>query len=266
MTTVPDGAGAGGAAGAVQVGLVLDRRVGVDDEGDVVDVDAAGRDVGGDEGAGRAGVEGVHGAGAGVLAEVAVQLDRGHAGAVELAGQLLGAVLGAGEHDGAAGSGDEVEQHGQVPVGGHVQHVVRHRRDRRLRRVGLVGHRVVQVALDEDADAGVEGRGEQHPLAVRGRGVEEAAHLREEAEVGHVVGLVDDGDLDGVERDVALADEVLEAAGAGDDDVDAAADGRDLRALADAAEDGARGEAEALRRGASWPPRSGRRAHGSGRG
>ena len=33
-----------------------------------------------------------------------------------------------------------------------------------------------------------------------GGGVEQAAHLREEAEVGHVVGLVDDGDLDGVER------------------------------------------------------------------
>ena len=46
---------------------------------------------------------------------------------------------------------------------------------------------------------------------------------------------------------MALADEVLEPAGAGDDDVDAAADRRDLRALADATEDGARGEAEALR-------------------
>ena len=43
------GAGAGGAARAVQVGLVLDRRVGVDDERDVVDVDAAGGDVGGDQ-------------------------------------------------------------------------------------------------------------------------------------------------------------------------------------------------------------------------
>ena len=41
-------------------------------------------------------------------------------------------------------------------------------------------------------------------------------------------------------RDVALADEVLEPAGAGDDDVDAAAERRDLRVLADAAEDGAR--------------------------
>ena len=44
----------------------------------------------------------------------------------------------------------------------------------------------------------------------------------QEAEVGHVVGLVDDGDLDGVEAHVALTHQVFEAAGAGDDDVDAA--------------------------------------------
>ena len=42
-------AGAGGAARAVQVGLVVLRRVVVDDDVDVVDVDAAGRHVGGHE-------------------------------------------------------------------------------------------------------------------------------------------------------------------------------------------------------------------------
>ena len=69
------GAGSRRTAGAVQVGLVLDRRVGVDDQRHVVDVDAAGGDVGGDEGARLAGVERVQVAGAGVLGEVAVQLD-----------------------------------------------------------------------------------------------------------------------------------------------------------------------------------------------
>ena len=54
-----------------------------------------------------------------------------------------------------------------------------------------------------------------------------------------MVGLVEDRDLDGVEAHVALADEVLEATGAGDDDVDALADRGDLGVLADAAEDGA---------------------------
>ena len=46
VTTTPLGAGAGGAARAVQVRLVLGRRVDVHDQRDVVDVDAAGGDVG----------------------------------------------------------------------------------------------------------------------------------------------------------------------------------------------------------------------------
>ncbi len=61
-----------------------------------------------------------------------------------------------------------------------------------------------------------------------------------------MVGLVEHGDLDRVEVHVALADEVLEASRAGDDDVDATGDGLDLRVLADATEDGARGQSECL--------------------
>ena len=54
----------------------------------------------------------------------------------------------------------------------------------------------------------------------------------QEAEVGHVVGLVEHGDLDGVEGDEALLHEVFEAAGAGDDDVDAGLERGDLAVLA----------------------------------
>ena len=68
--------------------------------------------------------------------------------------------------------------------------------------------------------------------------VEDPLHAGQEAEVGHVVGLVEHGDLHRVEAAVALTDQVLEAARAGDDDVDALAQRRDLRALADAAVDG----------------------------
>ena len=45
VTTRPGLAGAAGAAGAVQVRLVLVGRVGLDDQIDVVDVDAAGSDI-----------------------------------------------------------------------------------------------------------------------------------------------------------------------------------------------------------------------------
>ena len=61
-----------------------------------------------------------------------------------------------------------------------------------------------------------------------------------------MVGLVEHGDLDVTEAAVALADEVLEPAGAGDDDVGAGAQATDLRVLADAAEDGLGAEAGGL--------------------
>ena len=60
---------------------------------------------------------------------------------------------------------------------------------------------------------------------------------RLEAHVEHPVGLVEDEDLDLVERDDAAGDQVLEPAGGGDEDVGAAGGG-DLRAEADAAVDG----------------------------
>ena len=52
------GPGAGGAPGPVQVVLVVVRRVVVHDEVDIVDVDAAGGDIGGDEHPGGPGGEG----------------------------------------------------------------------------------------------------------------------------------------------------------------------------------------------------------------
>ena len=111
--------------------------------------------------------------------------------------------------------------------------------------------RVVQVALDQDVDAGVERGGEQHALPVAGGLVEQAADDRQEAEVGHVVGLVEDGDLHRAEVDVAGLHVVGEPAGAGDDDVDAGAQALDLRVGAHAAEDGQRLSDIAFASGAS---------------
>ena len=56
---------------------------------------------------------------------------------------------------------------------------------------------------------------------------------------------------------VALLDQVLEPAGAGDEDVDAALERGDLRALADAAEDGVGAEAGGLGERAEGRRRSG---------
>ena len=172
-----------------------------------------------------------------------MQLDGRHAGAVELLGQLLGAVLGAGEHHDAARRGRQVGEHREPVPGVDVQHVVRHRGHRRLGRVGVVGDRTVEVALDDDVDAGVQRGGEQHPLPLARSAVEDALDRREEAQVGHVVGLVQDGDLHRAEVGVALTDEVLEPPGGGHEHVDAALQRPHLRVLAHAAEDRQGGQA-----------------------
>ena len=109
-------------------------------------------------------------------------------------------------------------------------------------RVDLVGHRVVQVAARQDVDAGVERRREQQPLTLRGGLVQQAPDLGQEPEIRHVVGLVDDGHDDRIEARVPLVDEVGKPSGRRDDDVRALGQCRDLGVLADAAEDGARGE------------------------
>ena len=72
---VTGAAGAGGTPGAVQVRLVLGGRVDVDDQLHVVDVHAAGGDIGGHQHAGLAGGEGGQVAVAGRLRQVAVQVN-----------------------------------------------------------------------------------------------------------------------------------------------------------------------------------------------
>ena len=127
-----------------------------------------------------------------------------------------------------------------------------------------MAHLVAEEAAHERVDAAVERRAEQHALAaLRGRG-EDAGDAGQEAEVGHVVGLVEHGDLDAVEAHDALLHEVFEPAGAGDDDVDAVAQRRLLRLLADAAED--RGDVEAGGRGEGLEGRGDLRRELAGRG
>ena len=231
------GAGAGRAAGAVEEGLVLGRRVHVHHQAHVVHMDAAGGDVGGDEDGDVALGELGQVALAGVLRQVAVQFDRGHALLAELLHQLLGTVLGAGEEQGAVVAGGQAGHHGQLVHQRGLNQMVRHRVDGGVLRVERVGDRVVEVAVHQHLHVAVERGGEQQALAVRRGAVHQALHAGQEAHVGHVVGLVQHGDLDLVQPAVVLADQVLQAARAGDDDVDAGLHGSDLVAEADAAVD-----------------------------
>jgi hypothetical protein len=95
------GTGAGGAADPVNVALRLVGNVIVDDMRNAVDVDAAGGDVGGDEYARFAITKPGQHALALRLRLVAVERLRCDPRLGERADELVGAVLGAGEDDGA---------------------------------------------------------------------------------------------------------------------------------------------------------------------
>src|SRR5439155_13063334 len=77
---------------------------------------------------------------------------------------------------------------------------------------------------------------EQQPLPVARGQVQDPAYGRQEAQVGHVVGLVEDSDLDPVQTHMALREQVLEASWTGDEHVDAVAQRPHLAALSDPAE------------------------------
>ncbi len=129
---------------------MLGRRVDVDHELDVVDVHAAGRDVGGHEDLDVARGERREVAVAGDLREVAVQVHRRDARVGELLRELLRVVLGAHEEDAAAGAARELLDEEALGLDvGRLEDVVGHGGDGRVRLVDGVQHLVVQVAAHE---------------------------------------------------------------------------------------------------------------------
>ena len=106
----------------------------------------------------------------------------------------------------------------------------------------LDADRVVQELLGDPGDLGRHGGGEEERLAGEGDELEDALDVGDEAHVEHAVGLVDDHDLHAGEHELAALEVVEEAAGGGDQDVDAAVDELVLVLEADAADEERHGE------------------------
>ncbi len=191
-------AGAAGAADPVHVGVLVAGGVEVDHVGDVGDVDAAGGDVGGDQGVDLAPLEAGQRSFALALALVAVHRDGIELAAAQSLDQPVGAALGADEDEGAAALGvaaaaaarwsslalwdstwTKLCSMSRLPVLGRLLGVA----------PGVVG-----VGGGELAGRALQGGGEEQGLAiVRGLG-DDPADRRLEAHVEHAVGLVEDED------------------------------------------------------------------------
>ena len=240
-------AGTAGAARAMDVVGLVGRRVEVHDARDVIDVDAASGDVGGAEDRHTALREGVQGTVTLRLRAATVEVGRANTRGVELLGETIDAVPGAAERDHRAGAQNEVDEQVDAVVRLDLPEVVRDVADRTLLGDRLVADRVVLVLTSDLLDFAVERGGEEQRLAVRLNLVEEATDDGQEAHVGHAVGLVEHDDMDVGEIDITALDQVLEAAGARDEDLDATAQRALLRAVAGTAVDGS--TLEAARRG-----------------
>ena len=109
---------------------MLLRRVDVHDERDVVDVDAARRDVGRDEDANPARGERGEVLLSSWLRQVAVQLSRGDPRARQMAGELFGAVLCTSEQQRAIDAARELCDHCGLVAGLHSEQVTLEQLDR----------------------------------------------------------------------------------------------------------------------------------------
>ena len=113
-----------------------------------------------------------------------------------------------------------------------------HRAGRGGDRVHRVHRRVAQEPAYQDIHRVVQGGGEQHPLAVRRGGRQQPPHHRQEAEISHVVRLVQHADLHIAQVTVPLLDEVGQPPGTGHHDVHPVMQRRHLGILPGTAENG----------------------------
>ena len=96
---------------------------------------------------------------------------------------------------------------------------------------------LVQVVADQAVDGVVQGGGEQQSLPAVGHGVQYLTDRRQEAQVGHVIRLVEHRDLDAAQVGDPLVHQIDQPPGRRDHDVDTTGERQDLRRVRHAAGD-----------------------------
>ena len=235
----PRGAGARGAADAVDVVLGVVRHVEVEDRRQVDDVEAARGDVGRDQDVDLALLERLERLQPLVLRLVAVQRVGAQAVALERARQAGAAELGVDEDERLRDRAllQQLQHGAPLVVGRDAVEVLLDVARGRVRPRHLDQDRVLQVALGQPPDLGREGRREEQRLALLGQVREDALQVGQEADVEHPVGLVEDDVLDLVQDAVLRLDVVEQAPRRRDEHLDALLQLERLRLHVDAAED-----------------------------
>ena len=236
----------------MNVVLTVVGKIVVDDEGDLLDVNAAGQEIGGDEDTGGAGAELAHDEVPALLVHVAVHGGDGEVAALHLLGEPVDLAASVAEDDGL-GDGEglvEVAKGVELPVLAL---------DRDVKLLDTLKGEL--VALDEDTDGVAHellgdledlnghGGGEEDDLDTGGDELEDLVDLVLEAPGEHLVGLVEDEHLDIVGLEGLAAGHVVDAAGGADDNVDAGLELAHVLADVDTADGGVALDAEVVTEG-----------------
>lgn len=206
----------------MDVVLTVGREIVVDDEGDLLDIDTTGKEIGGNEDTGRSGTEFLHDDITLSLVHVAVHGGDGEVTSSELVGEPVDLPAGVAEDDGL-GDGNGLVQVGQgveLPVlllNGNVEL--------------LDTFEGKLVLLDEDTDGVAHelggdledvlghGGGQENDLGGLGQKLEDIVDLLGETARQHLVGLVENEHLHVVGLQDTTLDHVLDTAGCADDDL-----------------------------------------------
>ena len=181
------------AADTVDVGLGVVGYVEVDDVADAIDVESAGRHIGGDDDVELLVLQSLHRALAQSLAHVPVERRTGEAACLQLLGQLHGGHLGAHEdqHGVEILDLEDAGQRVQLVDAADLPVVLRHRGDRGRLRLDLHVHRIAQMLTGDPGDGVGKGGREQRHLFLWRRVAQDLFDVVEEAHAQHLVGLVE---------------------------------------------------------------------------
>jgi hypothetical protein len=224
--------GAGCAARAVNISLVLLWRINMKHQCNIVNVNSSSGNVSGYQHTNLASREASQVLCANRLRQVSMQFHGGNATFGQATSQVLGTVLGTGEGHSFAFAGNELANDFGLLATCDGENMVSHDRHIRIIGINCVSNRVLQVFADDLVHTLVQRRREQQSLTTLRGQFQEALNRRQESKVCHVVGFVQNGDLNEIQFALTVFNQVFQAPRARDDDVHSVAEGVDLRSIA----------------------------------
>ena len=159
-----------------------------------------------------------------------------HPAAAQLLGHPVGPALGPDEDQRSARATGDLCGHRGLVLRRDPDQVMAHQGHTGLAGVDLVLHGLVQVGVDQVVDGVVHG-GEQQSLPAVGHGVQHLTDRRQEAQVGHVIRLVEHRELDAAQVGDLSVHQIDQPSGRRDHDVDTTGERQNLRRVRHAAGD-----------------------------